>query len=325
MSKGKGQNSDKNRVSDDLPFIGCYVKDEYAEEFQVAPSSAGFKPLKSRRRRKWPLWLGGLIIVTVGVAVGFQRHMTDEFKFLSELKSFGNRAIALTSFPIEQVHIVGHERTKEKEIVARLGNIWDSSLISINTSDAKKKIEKLPWIKRAEVERVFPHGINIYVEEVEPVGRFVTVKGTYVFDAVGKLIEKTKVGSFLDLPIFDGEGAPNAASELRQILNSFDDIEPLVVRFSRVDQRRWTLVMHNGLQVFLPELPVRVALNRLRSLQAQHNILNRELAVIDLRLDDRVTLRPKNSKNIKVLTSEKDFDSRELSKIIPQLKPSSGT
>ena len=66
-----------------------------------------------------------------------------------------------------------------------LGDVWEQSLVSLNTFEAQRKIESLPWILRADVQRVFPHGLNIYVEERQPIGRFVTLSGTYVFDKLG--------------------------------------------------------------------------------------------------------------------------------------------
>lgn len=296
-------------ASETLPSIGCYVKDEYAEEFHIAPSSKRYVPQTSKKPslgRGW-LVLPFLIIISVGVFFGFRRHIPTDFAFFNLVEDYSRRAFSLVQFPIKEVHIAGHKFTTEKAIVKRLGDIWDSSLVSINTFEAQRKIETLPWILRADVQRVFPHGINIYVEERKPIGRFVTLSGTYVFDKLGFVIEKVKVGSHFELPIYDGGGAPEAANELREILTKFDDLQPLIVRFSRVDKRRWNLVLHNEMQVLLPEKQVEGSLSRLRALQAQHNILNRELAHIDLRLGDRITLRPKNSKNIRIFSKDEDF------------------
>lgn len=298
------------RPSEAPPSIGCYVKDSSAREFNVA------RPSEARRARKRPPRYGRLVllfglIALGGIVIGFQRHATAEFKWVDEIKGFGERALALIKFPIEQVHIVGHRQTKEKAIIASLGDIWDSSVVSLNTLAAQKRIEKLPWVRRAVVERVFPHGINIYVEERAPIGRWATLNGLFVFDKDGTVIEKVKAGSYRKLPIFDGKGAPGRADELQVMLTHFKDLKPFFARYSRVDERRWTLVLKSGMEVLLPETQVEMALARLRELQAQHNILNRQLALVDLRLTDRVTLRPKNKSNMKVLTDSDDDASDE--------------
>ena len=305
------------KPSDSLPSIGCYVKDEFAEEYSIAPASHRYQPSTSKRRFFGGFWLvlGFFLIIGVGLYLGFRRHISEDFSLIALVEDYSHRAYSLVQFPIREVHIAGHKFTKEKEIIERLGDIWDHSLVSLNTLEAQRKIEDLPWVLRAEVQRVFPHGLNIFVEERQPIGRFVTLSGSFVFDKDGVLIEKVKVGSHFQLPIYEGVGAPSKAEDLREILTKFDDLQPLIVRYQRVDDRRWTLILHNEMQVLLPEDKVEGALSRLRALQAQHNILNRELAHIDLRLGDRITLRPKKSKNIKIFSKGTHFSvSKEATK-----------
>ncbi len=308
MNRGKRSNSEA-AASGSLPSIGCYVKDEFAEEYHIAPSSERYIPQTSKKTSFGRFWFGltFFMIIGIGLFFGFRRHIPDDFAFISVAQDYGQRLVSLVQFPIKEVHIAGHKFTKEKAIVERLGDVWEQSLVSLNTFEAQRKIESLPWILRADVQRVFPHGLNIYVEERQPIGRFVTLSGTYVFDKLGVVIEKVKVGSHFELPIYEGSEAPKVANELREILTKFDDLQPLIVRFRRVDQRRWTLILHNEMKVLLPENGIEGALSRLRALQAQHNILNRELAHIDLRIGDRITLRPKKSKNIKIFSRDEDF------------------
>lgn len=320
MIKRQGRKADGAKASPALPSIGCYVNEEYAREYHVSSSSEAYgngigrNPVHwaVQRRLKALKYFILLMVAVVALMFGFSRHVTSEYKFLNELQHFGQRALSLVKFPIEEVHIVGHEHTQEKAIIKQLGDIWNSSLVSMNTLAARKRIEALPWVKRADVERVFPHGINIYVEERKPVGRFVQLSGTYVFDSTGFVIEKSKVGAHMDLPIYDGAGAPEASRELREVLSNFDDLQPLVTKFSRIDKRRWTLKMHSGMEILLPEDGMEVALSRLRALQSQYNIFNRQVASLDLRLEDRITLRPKNSPNVKILSTPEGGESAKV-------------
>ena len=61
----------------------------------------------------------------------------------------------------------------------------------------------------------------------------------------------------------------------------------------RVGERRWNLRLNNGADVMLPEGHEVAALDRLMQLQQQHALLDRPLAAIDLRLPDRLVLRPR--------------------------------
>lgn len=312
MNRGRRHAADM-KMSEARPSIGCYVKEEFADEFQVQSGSPAKHTASLSKRSRWSLGLLLVFMTLVGVFIGAQRHLKtgdDETGFLSKVEAFGNRALALVKFPIEQVRIVGHKQTPEQVIVARLGSIWDRSLISLNTTQAQKNIEKLPWVKRAVVERVFPHGLNIYVTERKPIGRWVTMNGRFVFDQDGVIIQKIKVGRYLDLPIYEGKMAPHHAHGLQEALKKFDDLSPFFVRYKRVDGRRWTLILRDGMEVLLPEVQMMRGLSRLRALQVQHNILSRQISAIDLRLEDRVTFRPKRGQNDKVLSTLEDLETK---------------
>ena len=60
----------------------------------------------------------------------------------------------------------------------------------------------------------------------------------------------------------------------------------------RVGERRWNLRMKSGTDVLLPEGAEAQALAKLAELQATHALLDRPLQAIDLRLPDRLVVRP---------------------------------
>ena len=58
-----------------------------------------------------------------------------------------------------------------------------------------------------------------------------------------------------------------------------------------VGQRRWNLVLNNGVEIWLPEEDAVAALQQLAKLDGQHKLLSREFGVVDLRLPDKLYLR----------------------------------
>ena len=60
----------------------------------------------------------------------------------------------------------------------------------------------------------------------------------------------------------------------------------------RVGERRWNLQLNNGADVMLPEGHEVAALDRLVQLQQDHALLDRPLVAVDMRLPDRLVLRP---------------------------------
>ncbi len=99
--------------------------------------------------------------------------------------------------------------------------------------------------------------------------------------------------SFRKLPQIVGAGAPAAAAELLDALTERPLLAEKVSASVRVGERRWNLRLTNGIDVYLPEGHVAVALDKLIQLQHEHAVLDRPLAVIDLRLPDRLVMRPR--------------------------------
>jgi cell division protein FtsQ len=59
----------------------------------------------------------------------------------------------------------------------------------------------------------------------------------------------------------------------------------------RVGDRRWTLKLSSGIDVLLPDAGVDDALKTLIALESERSLLEREIAAVDLRLADRVSVR----------------------------------
>ena len=93
------------------------------------------------------------------------------------------------------------------------------------------------------------------------------------------------------LLLLGGPGAPEHVGELLLLLA----YEPAVARELRsavwVGQRRWNLVLNNGVEIWLPEEDAVAALQQLVKLDDKHKLLSREFGVVDLRLPDKLYLR----------------------------------
>ena len=93
------------------------------------------------------------------------------------------------------------------------------------------------------------------------------------------------------LLLLGGPGAPEHVGELLLLLA----YEPVVARQLRaavwVGQRRWNLILNNGVEIWLPEEDAVAALQQLAKLDERHKLLSREFGVVDLRLPDKLYLK----------------------------------
>jgi cell division protein FtsQ len=106
----------------------------------------------------------------------------------------------------------------------------------------------------------------------------------------------TVLQSFVDdryrgLPLVVGGGAERRAKDFIGLLDHYPDLRSAVRASVLVAERRWNLRLTNGMDVRLPESDPRAALDRLIKLDNEKKLLSRDVASIDLRLPDRVTVR----------------------------------
>ncbi len=93
------------------------------------------------------------------------------------------------------------------------------------------------------------------------------------------------------LPQVVGGGAPQAASDLVDMLASEPDLARHVTASVRIGGRRWNLELDNGIEVALPEDAPEAAWHRLAVLDRSDRLLERDITAVDMRLTDRLVLR----------------------------------
>ncbi len=251
-----------------------------------------------RRQRKllrpggWVVF--GVVIVLLGV---FVVHASAPGGALATLRERLRGATGLAGLRIAHVVIEGRTNTPEPLLRTALGvNIGDPILgISIDT--ARQRLETLSWVEHATVERRLPGTIVVYLQERRPFAIWQNQARFVLIDRNGQVVANQNVAQFRDLPLIVGPGAPAAAATLIDALANRPEIQKRVVASVRVGERRWNLRLNNGADEMLPEGHEVQALDRLMQLQQQHAVLDRPLAAIDMRLGDRLVLRPRQDEN----------------------------
>jgi cell division protein FtsQ len=93
------------------------------------------------------------------------------------------------------------------------------------------------------------------------------------------------------LPLLVGKGAERTGHDFLAVVDRYPDIRGMLRASVLIAERRWNLRLNNGVDVRLPETDVEQALDRLVTLDREKKLLSRDIAGIDLRLPDRVTVR----------------------------------
>ena len=91
--------------------------------------------------------------------------------------------------------------------------------------------------------------------------------------------------------LFRSEGADAHVAEARALLSAAQPLNDRLRGLVRVGMRRWDLVLDRDQRILLPpQDPVR-ALHRVIALDGAQDMLERDVAVVDMRLGARPTLR----------------------------------
>jgi cell division protein FtsQ len=202
--------------------------------------------------------------------------------------------IAAAGLRVQEVRIEGRQKTQEALLRAAIGVVPGEPILGYSLSAARQRIESIPWVQSATVERRLPSTVVVQLVERRPFavwqhdGKFVLI------DRAGRMVTDSDVATFAgQLPLVVGAGAPEAAARLLDALAAQPTVQTHVTAAVRVGERRWNLQLATGAQVLLPEDAEVPALAKLAELQKEFDLLDRPLAVVDLRLPDRFSVRPK--------------------------------
>jgi len=142
------------------------------------------------------------------------------------------------------------------------------------------------------VVRRLPGIIHLQVSEREPFALYDEGRKTALIDKNGDVITRNHLTAFEHLPVLSGSGAPIRAQALMEMLQDYPVVRNRLVAAEWIGGRRWSLTLDHGGAVHLPAKNVQNALNRLMDLERERRILAVENQSIDLRLPDRILLRP---------------------------------
>jgi cell division protein FtsQ len=238
--------------------------------------------------------LVGVVVFMIAVIVHSAKPSASSStasSFREELGKLG----AASGLRVEEIRIDGRENTPEPLLRAAIGINKGDPMLGFSLEQARARIETLSWVEHATVERRLPGTVVIFLEERRPFAIW-QHQGKYVLvDRDGQTVADQDVAQFKHLPLIVGAGAPAAAKTLLNALTDRPSLAGKVVAAVRVAERRWNLRMTNGMDVMLPEGHEVPALDRLIQLQQAHNVLDRPLLAIDMRLPDRLVFRPKTA------------------------------
>lgn len=207
------------------------------------------------------------------------------------IKDGADAAANAAGMRIATVSLSGQRQVSRQEIFAAAGVTDRSSLLFLDVADARARLEAIPWIAEATVRKLYPDRLQITVTEREAFALWQQQGKVAVIAADGTVLAARVEPRLAALPFVVGNGAAVKARDFLAVLDRYPSIRDQVRAAILVADRRWNLRLKNGIDVRLPDTEVERALETLTRLDAEKNLLNRDIVAVDLRLADRLTVR----------------------------------
>ncbi|RKF14808.1 cell division protein FtsQ [Roseovarius spongiae] len=169
-----------------------------------------------------------------------------------------------------------------------------ASSFDMDLDAVRLAVEEFPAVADATVRLRQGGVLAVTVRERQPAALLRTSQGLMVLDVEGITIATAQSRAARpNLPVLTGEGARDHVAEAIEIQQAAGPLRARMRGLVRMGERRWDVVLDRDQRIMLPEdTPVR-ALERVIVLNESQDMLERDIAAIDMRLAQRPTLRMK--------------------------------
>ena len=264
------------------------------------PAAAGDKIVLPRPLRRMVRFLGSLAsgrvniprhVGSASVVAFYAATSAYIFALVGEPVQVTQALTSAAGFAINNVKVSGNAETSEIDILEKIGLDGTTSLMALDVAATRDALKTLPWIREAEVRKVYPDTIEIKLKEKTAFGIWQYGKELSLIERDGKPIAPLRDNKFAHLPLFVGKDAGTGAAEIMRDLERWPEVKSRVKALMRVAGRRWDIQLGNGVVIKLPEHDMDRAMAELADFDRSQQVLERDIVAIDLRLADRTTVQ----------------------------------
>ena len=207
--------------------------------------------------------------------------------------------VRVPSLPLRQVVFAEElQHTRRAEIEQVLPGLLKGNFFSVNLETVRGELERLPWVRKVELRRVWPERLEVKVEEHRPVARWGEGRDELV-NSFGEVFAATAPEADVGmLPLLYGpQGtAPEVLKRYGQFVGIFKALEQRPVQVKLSPRLAWQVKLGNGMLVEMGREQQKSAVSaRLQRFVAFYpELVARQLAqpaVVDLRYPNGFAMR----------------------------------
>jgi cell division protein FtsQ len=268
------------------------------------------KPAEDRKRRAAKAVLAGRVPVAPGAAL--RRRGALRRAIVLPFLITGGAAIALIAahaipfgdwrgrlepaliaagFGLDQVTLHGHRFTTDSDIFDALDLPNVRTMAGLDTAAIRARLHRLPWVESATLAKVYPGRLSVQITERAAFALWLRGEDAILVDVSGRPLSAVNPREAPVFPRISGAGAPAEAAALLETLAHFPDVRARLSRANRIDERRWSLELTQGVRLELPAEGEASALAALFKSAAGPGWLAKPGHVIDLRSATEIAVR----------------------------------
>jgi len=244
----------------------------------------------------------GLLFATIFYGITAGGYVKDPNSLLYNVQG---RVAGQFGYAAQEIRIAGLKRQSAAGVLRAIKVRPNDSLIGFSPATARAILEKVDWVQKAQIRRIYPNQLEIDVIERVPFAIWQRDGEFYVIDKSGSAFTSVEAGDVKNLLVVTGEGAHEKVFDLVNHLEAHLGLRSKIAAAGRIGNRRWNLYLKNGLKVMLPEKGLAQALVRFERLQRDVNVFDKAVASLDLRLGDRIVVLPIKGVGEQIKVSQK--------------------
>ena len=248
------------------------------------------------KMKRTKILLGVLLIGSISAVPVFYEYKYLESQLRSKLIEASGNISKTVGLTVREVIVEGRSKTKKSTLLKALQVSEGDNILAINITEMKDRINKLPWVKSARIERHFPNKISLTLFERTPMARWQTNRMLKLIDVHGDVIPIVDLTRFSNLPIIIGKNAPKIAGQILNTLSNEPHLFKRVKSLTLVSDRRWDVQLDNQINVHLPEKNPGKAWAHLATVEQGHNIFGDQVQGIDMRLENQLIIKIEKNK-----------------------------
>ncbi len=193
-----------------------------------------------------------------------------------------------TSAYINNISISADQSDKDlSAIVAAATLAPNTRSYSIDLDMLNKRVMDVPGVKKASVRRMPNGNLSVKVAMYRAVALWTDGQNFFPLSADGTIVNKPTDVRDASHVVFRGK-LPN---DISQITDAAHNLVMNLDYLEWIENRRWNMYTNGGIVIMLPEKNPFAAIGTLISLNNNHNILNKNIKMIDMRDASRILVK----------------------------------